>query len=67
MSLASIHRRSRRAQASRRGTVLVITVVLLGALMVLTAAFLRLGVGLSHEHNAYLGNSRAFYIAEAGV
>ena len=67
MSLASHHRLHRSANGSRRGTVLVITVVLLGALMVITAAFLRLGVGLSHEHNSDLDNSRAFYIAEAGV
>jgi hypothetical protein len=68
MSLASsLHRRHRSAHASRRGTILVITVVLLGALMVITAAFLRLGVGLSHEHNADLDNTRAFYLAEAAV
>lgn len=56
-----------RTHAARRGSVLVITVVLLGTLMVLTAAFLRLGVNLSHEHNSDLDDSRAFYIAEAGV
>ncbi len=56
-----------RTHPARRGSVLVITVVLLGTLMVLTAAFLRLGVNLSHEHNADLDDSRAFYIAEAGV
>jgi len=67
MSLASLHRMHRSADASRRGTVLVITVVLLGALMVITAAFIRLGVGLSHEHNSELDETRAFYLAEAGV
>src|SRR5262252_979025 len=68
MSLASsLYRRHRSAHASRRGTILVITVVLLGALMVITAAFLRLGVGLSHEHNSDLDNTRAFYLAEAAM
>lgn len=50
-----------------RGSVLVMTVVLLGALMVLAASFLRLGVNLSHEHNSGVDESRAFYVAEAGV
>ena len=59
--------RFRRVASARRGSILVMTVVLLGALMVLTAAFLRLGVKFSHEHNAELDESRAFYIAEAGV
>ena len=51
----------------RRGSVLVMAVVLLGALMVLTASFLRFGVHHSRENNAEVDTSRAFYIAEAGI
>src|SRR5690349_10271400 len=57
----------KRSSASRRGSVLVMTVVLLGTLVVLTAAFLRLGVNLSREHNTNVDDSRAFYVAEAGI
>jgi hypothetical protein len=62
------HDRARtRPRKGERGSVLVMAVVLLGALMVLTASFLRLGVNLSHEHNSDVDDSRAFCIAEAGV
>jgi Tfp pilus assembly protein PilX len=56
-----------RPRKGQQGSVLVMTVVLLGTLMVLTASFLRLGVNLSHEHNSDVDDSRAFCIAEAGV
>lgn len=51
----------------RRGSALVMAVVVMGTLLVLCAAFLRLGVTASHQHNSALDQSRAFYVAEAGI
>ena len=51
----------------RRGSALVMAVVVVGTLLVLSAAFLRLGVTSSHQHNIALDQSRAFYVAEAGI
>ena len=51
----------------RRGSALVMAVVVMGTLLVLSAAFLRLGVTSSHHHNSALDQSRAFYVAEAGI
>jgi hypothetical protein len=47
--------------------VLVMAIVLLGTLMVLSTAFLRLGLNLNREHDTNVDDSRAFYIAEAGI
>src|SRR5512144_334355 len=51
----------------RRGSALVMAVVVMGTLLVLSSAFLRLGVTSSHQHNIALEQSRAFYVAEAGI
>jgi hypothetical protein len=42
-------------------------VIVLGTLLVLGSAYLRLGVTSSHQHGAALDQSRAFYVAEAGI
>jgi hypothetical protein len=42
-------------------------VVVMGTLLVLSSAFLRLGVTSSHQHTSALDQSRAFYVAEAGI
>jgi hypothetical protein len=42
-------------------------VIVLGTLLVLISAFLRLGIGASRQHNAAMDDARAFYIAEAGI
>ena len=51
----------------RRGSALVMAVVVVGTLLVLSSAFLRLGVTSSHQHNSALDQARAFYVAEAGI
>lgn len=51
----------------KRGSALVMAVVVVGTLLVLTSAFLRLGVTSSHQHGTALDQSRAFYVAEAGI
>lgn len=52
---------------ARRGSALVMAVVVMGTLLVLSSAFLRLGVTSSNQHGAALDQSRAFYVAEAGI
>src|SRR5258705_1896519 len=56
-----------RAQGSRAGSALVMAVILLGTLVVLSTTFLRLGLGVSKQHNSSLDDTRAFYVAEAGI
>jgi hypothetical protein len=51
----------------KRGSALVLAVVVLGTLLVLSSTFLRLGMRSSHQHGAALDQSRAFYVAEAGI
>src|SRR5262245_23707058 len=59
--------RTRRRTGGRRGSALVMAVIVMGTLLVLSSAFLRLGVTSSKQHNTALDQSRAFYVAEAGI
>jgi hypothetical protein len=54
-------------RGGKRGSALVIAVIMLGTLLVLSSAFLRFGLSSSQQHSAALDQSRAFYIAEAGI
>jgi len=57
----------RRQGSGERGSALVMAVIVLGTLLLLSSAFLRLGVTSSHQHSNALDQSRAFYVAEAGL
>ena len=56
-----------RPASSRTGSVLVLATVVLGTVMVLTAAFLRVGIRSSRGHNSSLEESQAFFVAEAAI
>jgi len=56
-----------RQAGGKRGSALVMAVIVLGTLLLLSSAFLRLGVTSSHQHSTALDQSRAFYVAEAGI